>query len=77
VEKVLAKEGRLSESQILRCRVRYFVEGGVIGSKKFMNELFENTREQFSKKRKTGAHRIRDVIPEFYSLRDLQLRKFG
>jgi len=28
VERVLAEEGRLSESQMLRCRVRYFVDGG-------------------------------------------------
>ncbi len=77
VEKVLAQGGELSQAQMMHCKVRYFVDGGVIGSKVFVNEQFEIARSRFGAKRQSGARRIRHVIPEMFSLRDLQLRKFG
>jgi len=34
-------------------------------------------RERFGEKRKSGARRMRQIIPEFFALRDLQRRRFG
>jgi len=49
----------LSIAKMLRCRVRYFTDGAVIGSKGFVNEAFAEARERFSEKRTTGARRMR------------------
>lgn len=49
----------LGMAGMLRCRVRYFTDGAVIGSKAFVNEVFEAARERFPAKRKDGARRLR------------------
>jgi hypothetical protein len=59
VEKVWRAGGKLSMSQLLRCRLRYFTDGVVIGSKEFVNAFFECKREYFSETRKDGARRLR------------------
>ena len=54
----LAEGGKLSRGELLRCRVRSFSEGMVLGSRAFVEEAFEIKREWFGEKRKTGAHRL-------------------
>ncbi len=49
----------LALAKMLRCRVRYFTDGAVIGSKEFVNEAFANARDRFSAKRKDGARKFR------------------
>ena len=49
----------LSLSKMLHCRVRYFTDGAVIGSRAFVNEAFANARERFSQARKDGARTLR------------------
>ena len=49
----------LSMAKMLHCRVRYFTDGAVIGSKEFVNEAFARARERFSAKRKDGARVMR------------------
>jgi hypothetical protein len=44
---------------MLRCRVRYFTDGAVIGSKGFVNEIFLSSRQRFSSIRKDGARKLR------------------
>ncbi len=77
VEQVLATGGKLTHSQMLRCRVRYFVDGGIIGSKAFVDEQFQLMRDRFGEKRQSGARRARSIIPEFFVLRDLQKERFA
>jgi REP element-mobilizing transposase RayT len=48
----------LGMAKMLRCRVRYFTDGAVIGSKEFVNEAFANARERFGAKRKDGARKL-------------------
>ena len=66
----------LGMAKMLRCRVRYFTDGAVIGSKEFVNEAFARSRERFGPKRKTGARRLKgDSEPAsgvLWSLRDLR-----
>ena len=44
-------------AKMLRCRVRYFTDGVVIGSKEYVNEAFAGARERFGPKRKDGARK--------------------
>ena len=55
MESVLKEEGQLSVAEALRCRVRYFSDGAVFGSKEFVNDVFRKNRREFGLKRKTGA----------------------
>ena len=68
----------LGMAAMLRCRVRYFTDGAVIGSKEFVNEAFAAARERFSAKRKDGARRMRGsgaaAAGVLWSVRDLRVR---
>jgi hypothetical protein len=55
VKEVVDSGGRLTRHEVLRCRVRYFSDGLVLGSSEFVNAVFGRYREQFGVKRKTGA----------------------
>jgi REP element-mobilizing transposase RayT len=74
----LAEEGAsdLKISKVIQCRVRYFTDGAVIGSKSFVNGVFQAKREQFGPKRKDGARKPRGALGEMagdlWSLRDLK-----
>jgi hypothetical protein len=81
-EELLASEDNetvlkdLRLTQMLRCRLRYFTDGGVIGSRAFVDEVFRETRERFGPKRKTGARKLRGAgsaaAGMIWSARDLQ-----
>ena len=67
----------LGMAKMLRCRVRYFSDGAVIGSKEFVNEAFASSRERFGAKRKDGARAMRgsgsDAKGQLWSMRDLRV----
>jgi putative transposase len=73
VRAVLAERGRLSAAELVRVRVRYFSDGAVLGSKAFVEGIFEAQRDQFSPKRKRGAKRIAETDAPLYALRQLKL----
>ena len=66
----------LKIAKVVTCKVRYFRDGAVLGSKEFVNEFFKKQRERFSPKRKDGARRprgsLKDLAGEIWSLRDLK-----
>ena len=66
----------LAIAKVVRCRIRYFTDGLVIGSRKFVNDAFKLHRKHFSEKRKDGARKprgaLRDLAGEIWSMRDLQ-----
>jgi hypothetical protein len=61
---------------MLRCRVRYFTDGAVIGSRKFVDDVFEKCRSRFGEKRTSGARRLRGsgaaAAGVLWSARDLK-----
>lgn len=59
VERIQAAGGRLSRTQLLHCRVRYFADGVAIGSRAFIEKVFERYRHRFGPKRKSGARPMR------------------
>jgi DNA-directed RNA polymerase subunit N (RpoN/RPB10) len=67
----------LGMAKMLRCRVRCFTEGAVIGSKEFVNKAFVGARERFTERRKDGARRMRcsgaGAKGVLWSMRDLRV----
>ena len=67
----------LGMAKMLRCRVRYFTDGAVIGSKEFVNEEFASARDRFGAKRKDGARVMRGsgsgAKGLLWSVRDLRV----
>jgi putative transposase len=69
-------DGEISLGKMLRCRIRYFTDGAVIGSRVFVNEAFAGARERFGVKRSDGARKMRGnasaAVGLLWSLRDLR-----
>jgi hypothetical protein len=79
---VLARGGKLSEADYLRCKVRYFSDGAVIGGKAFVNEMFAAFRDRFGPKRKDGARPLRGLAGDaaedrLFNFRQLRKGVFG
>ncbi len=72
---VAAAGGKLSRSEVLRCRIRYFTEGGAIGTEPFLESVFrrEKQRGRFGGKRESGAREMRGAEwGDLAALRDLR-----
>ena len=75
VRAVWAAGGKLTQPQLLRCRIRYFTDGLVIGSKAFLEDYFESAKNAFGPKRQTGARPIRGAeTGNLFAFRDLKNR---
>ena len=73
IREVLDNGGKLSMGELLHCRVRYFTDGVVLGSKVFVEDVFQQYRPKFSIKRKTGARKPRfGNWGELCTMRDLR-----
>ncbi len=78
VEAVLRSGGKLSRAELLRCRVRWFSDGVAIGSKAFVEGVFNGCRSYFGAKRKDGARKVReDAAGSLHALRDLRVNPIG
>lgn len=76
---VVEAGGRLPAEAYVRCRVRYFTDGEVVGSRGYVNGVFETERGRYGARRKTGARLMAGLSREekLYSLRDLKIDKVG
>ena len=73
VEQVLASGGKLERFEALRCRVRYFTEGVVLGGRSFVEQVFAANRERFGAKRQSGARPMRQIsLGGLCTVRDLR-----
>ena len=73
IEAIWAAGGKLTLAQALRCRVRYFTAGAVLGSQKFVDEFFEQQRESFGARRASGGRRMKGAQwGALRALRDLK-----
>jgi hypothetical protein len=70
VEEILESGGKLSRADLLMCKVRYFSDGVVLGSRKFVNDFFKELKSSAEateiyagqyRRRKTGARKMRGV----------------
>ncbi len=80
LKQVVKEKGRLPVAEVLRCRIRHFTDGAVIGGKAFVAHHLAAYRE------KTGRRRDSDPVPlppladwgtELLSLRGLRRDAFG
>ena len=74
---VAGKAGRVSEAGLLRRRVRYFVDGLVIGTAGFVEGVFALTRERFPPGRSSGARRIAGARTALRAMRAVRVRPAG
>ncbi len=73
--KVLAEGGELPRTEYLRLKIRYMVNGAVLGSRDYVNSVFERHRDCFGVRRTSGARPVRGVSGLALScLRDLRVR---
>ncbi|MGZ0657437.1 transposase [Coraliomargarita sp. W4R53] len=70
---VIKNEGRVAPSELLRMRVRYFSDGTAIGSKAFIEKLFQNNRSCFGSNRKSAGKSLPpNLWGNLHVLRDLK-----
>jgi len=78
IRRLLAEGGRLSPGEVLRLRIRHLTDGVVLGSRDFVDEVFERYRQRFGPRRRNGARPIRAVpLPGLMALRDLRVDVVG
>ncbi len=59
VQQILDEGGILPIEEALRCRVRYFSDGLVLGSRQFVEDVFREHREEFGRRRGSGARQMK------------------
>ena len=64
VEAAEKRTGEISFGRMPQCRVRYFTDGAAIGSKGFVDGLFEKCRDRFGPRRTSGARKMRGVAAD-------------
>jgi hypothetical protein len=73
IAEVLKNGGKLSFVDLLLCKTRYFTDGAVFGSQVFVEDFFQNHRELFGRKRKTGARKPKlGGLVDIFIIRDLR-----
>jgi len=61
VKEVLTNGGSLTMREALHCRVRYFSDGMILGSRVFVDDAFHRYRSNFGVKRQTGTRKMRSA----------------
>jgi hypothetical protein len=76
-ERMERKLEEIPYGRMLRCRVRYFTDGAVIGSRGFVDEAFARARSRFGPKRRDGARKLKGKAAAaagiLWSLRELKV----
>ena len=75
IEAVWEAGGKLTLAQALRCRIRYFSDGVVLGSQGFVDEFFEGQRDGFGERRTGGGRRMKGA--DWGALRTLRNLRDG
>jgi REP element-mobilizing transposase RayT len=75
---LLQQKCEIPLSDLLRCRVRYFTDGGILGSRAFVQEQFARCRQLAALPRSDRAHRLPVIgSDQLWVLRNLRLRPVG
>jgi len=80
VDEILERNGKLSRSEMLRCKVRYFTDGAVIGSKSFVNDFYQAVKRDIRGGRKKASTPLRNLDlqdEQIHTFRDLQKDVLG
>lgn len=77
IAKALNASGAQELSMMLRCRVRYFTDGTVLGAAEFVEQIWQQHLKKHNPKRRSGARRLRGKVwGGLCSLRDLRKNVF-
>ncbi len=77
-KEIMNTGGKVSREEALRCRVRYFTDGAVLGSKEFVQSFFEENLDRFGAKRRDGPRPLKGSDwGELACIRDLRREVFG
>jgi hypothetical protein len=79
LEKVLSQKGTLPLATVLRCRVRYFADGAVLGSKAFVAKHLATYRRLTGCRRRTAPRALPQITDwgGMVALRGLRNKAFG
>jgi putative transposase len=79
VQRVVEQEGgQLSLTEALRCRIRYFSAGAILGSKVFIEQNFQRWKERLRYKRPRGPYRIEAFqCAELWTFQNPRVRSTG
>ena len=75
-QKVLhQQQGEIPLAELLRCRLRYFTDGGILGSRSFVQEQFGRCRQMVAPSQSDRGYRLRVLAgDQIWVLRNLRLR---
>ena len=78
-QKVLQQQqSEIPLAELLRCRIRYFTDGGILGSRAFVQEQFARCRQIRSPSQSDRGYRLRVIAgDQIWALRNLRLRPVG
>ncbi len=78
-EKVIKEKGRLPLATVLRCRVRYFTDGAVLGSQAFVETHLAAYRQRHGARERTAPRPLAPITDwgGLNSLRGLRQKAFG
>ena len=79
LEKVMSEKGALPLATVLRCRVRYFADGAVLGSKAFVSEHLAAYRKLSGCRKHTAVQNLPEVTDwgGMVAMRGLRKNVFG
>jgi hypothetical protein len=78
IREILKNGGKLTSAEVFRVKLRHMSDGVALGTKDFVENVFNQFRERFSTQRKDGARPIRFLGDSgLHTLRDLQVRVLG
>lgn len=77
--KVMREKGRLPLATVLRCRVRHFTDGAVLGSQAFVAAHWQHYRRTTGRRERSAPHAIPPVTDwgDLTTLRGLRKQAFG
>lgn len=78
-KRVLSEHGQLSLAQVLRCRVRYFSDGAVLGSRSFVQGHLAAYQKMTGRRSRTAPRDLPKIADwgELTTLRGLRRETFG
>lgn len=78
-DEVLRTGGKLPLADVLRCRVRYFADGAVLGSESYVSAHLTRYRQKTGRRMTRGIHKVPDVTDwgALTALRALRRNPFG
>jgi len=71
LQEELGERKVLSAQKRYHCRCRYFTDGQVLGGKDFVEAFFEENKDYFGPRRRTGGRKVRGDWDDLYSIRDV------